>query len=509
MTTDKIISWVIQHFKLLSLIGIFILGFAFLSQYTIINVRVEGAGQPTVSLFREGVMIKENAPGISIVAPGRYTVRAKQGNLKETEKSVRFRRFWYNQQTLDLHEQKNAKKLIGNSYGCFYGDASNANQYYSFDCQVKKPLLKHEFIKTPGRETLDVRLHQKGTAYGTGLLSITNDASGENKLVYSSSDGKQTVVRTASSYVGELLLSVVKNENQDKGFVLLDKRTGTLYFYSSVEAEPKQKIVQELANDQSSMVSLSAYDDHIYLQIVSYKPDETRGSKAVDRTDREDTIKSNSVLDFNITNNGSLSEPDRISVNVDRPAFGVKVIDGVHFVGSLGTDNSLQVLEKKGKKMVSSGTLYGALDSVSAGGKLYFNKQNGVYRYETTDRTSQLVYRLDGPNMGVLQSINGQLVFGAVAGNIRYNFVLENSDIKGLHTEKIFRHQTSKSIVNYVDFNESSIVVNLQLESITSDRSSGTTSYDQSEKTQKQNRFIELLKADGIDTEKYQIIFLP
>ena len=367
---------------------------------------------------------------LAVVNRDTALISASSGNLLTYQDISPLPWFEFKEVALTLDRDKNVEKVSGNNFGCSVYN-KKTQKLSTFSCGNPFGLFTYKTSTTDGvswenKPSLNFPQSYNATAYHDGVMGIANNVS--PWLFYADANtNKVSQVRlpvpgmSRSEISSISVVSDSANPTQ-ANFLLVDHSTGIIWFgiqngtditYRKYEHKISDSSTR-FASSNCTLVNTTAY---CYFGNTSASPDsegetiryENSGDGVVD------------VIDFSSTN----STVKKFTVPKELPIDRIYADKNGQMYGY--TDSVLYTL-KPNNNSFDRVVLASDVGSVSGGDALYYVKDNRLYIYDSSSKTTSMLF--ESRNLR-LSSIN---LFG---DTVFINAYIKNAPGNTLHTYKL------------------------------------------------------------------------
>lgn len=456
-----------------------------------VSVKSVDAQSKEANIFRVGDLyfVPRSAEAIRVVA-GKY----------ETLQGVKDLPFFsVSKFSVPLYKDKNASKVASNAPGCA-SYSRDADRIVSYDCNLPSHLLHFDPASWQNTEVAGMASNTFAISpYQGGVIGVLIGQETDSPIFIVDSIGKTSYLPKPESLSNENLdeVSVITDTSSENDHFLLKTRNGTLYYGDGngtyTKFDPPDGFSAEFDAMYCSLVQEVAYCYH---------------GPSSDSEDSQEAVKhgdENPIGRLEVINT---STKNRQNFDLDKEGIDTIAVTRDGHVYGLARDLLYSIKEpdqEPHRLFISSG-----VTAIAANENLYFNRGDALYKSKALQ--SYKIFSSDNVQLSSIFALDDTVLF---------NGYLKKAALETLHTFQLTEDindgaprlvdrmplAVTPSIISS-DFYKQ--MIRLQIfASITSDRQTGITTYDEGEFEANKQQAFGSLEAQGIDPDGYSLIFSP
>lgn len=474
--------------------------FLFTNSFLIVNTSNErGEALISAEMYGGEVEPKPLRKGFNILRAGSYKLSMSEG-ISLTSREIDLGIFRIHKVSLGLEPQKQTTKVARGADECVYGSPEEirSGTIHSHDCINPSEIFLNRFNSVSRKEVFlsQIPTLRDPGPFQAGLAGIALSEEDIELVYIKNSEIKKKSLNSQNGFVdnGEYKLFTETN-----ALYLFETTTKTVFTLTEFEDKPQQIPLKIDGDVKLRFSAIRTYVDGFYVFNGSEPPE-----------NHSDSIEGGVFYAFN----KSGGEPT-IVAEVDNGADNLLdfVVLDKNIIFSTSLDQSTIVYRVDDRELVPIHSLTNTRLTAAHNGELYYQRDQNIYKYRASDKTSSLVFGSAKMQVSKIQTVNGLLLLNAYSNTernpVNHTYILEDKPVTGItRIEDMIPYGDIDTQVSYMDYFGNTIYIALNLESF---RASplGNYTFDQEEFNAVKNEVQKQLTADGITQEKYTIIFSP
>jgi hypothetical protein len=429
------------------------------------------------------------------------TIKASAGNYTTIGAIKSLPYFGSSSMELSLYKDRNATKESSDAPGCIaYG--KDTGKLVSYDCTSPSALLHFDMTSWKNNELEDIPENTFAISpYRSGIIGILIGGETDQPIFHITPEGKTTYYSKPESLGGERLssTSVITDRSSENSYFVLKTQAGTLY-YGTGEGSYKKIDAPDNFDARYDAMFCSLVTKTLYCY---YGP-------TSDSEDSEEASEHRAKSPAGYIRTTNLDTNEQQIEKLDNEGIDsiVSTRDG-HLYGQ--SQDTLYSLKERGQTpkrvFIDDGVI-----SMSANDSVYFNKSDALYKSE--DFQSYKIFSSPNIHISSITTLDDGVFFNAYiqkerelgTENLHTFRLTDEIHNDGLRLIDRMPFPTSYFLISN-DFNQNKIRIQIA-SSITSDRETGVTSYDEIEFDRNKQAALEMVRSSGISTDKYTFDFV-
>lgn len=508
MLAEQIINYIRGNRR--RLIGIILAVFLvwFFLSFTLINISTTDSGKLTLQGHTgRSDRGKEISPGLRLVRRGGYRLELSSGT-QSTRLQFSAPPLWVTSKSIQLKPERDFTKVTRdpNTADCSFNRSNT-----TYICVNGKIYQIPDGLISESPVIKNMSLLGQPSYYQNGILSVASfddpeESGGRANLLYTDGDKAKVLVTDLSQYISDPSSVLIASLPDQQSYAIGEPNSAAVHiFKTSGDSNPtKVDFSDEVdSSQQITNVNLSITKDNIYAALYLSK-------QGIDQEDHGEDFDTVRIVKAALSD-GKISEVKTPSEAIN--ASDITVTDTNMYISN-GLASEATLFTFNGKKPKKEITLTNTVSSAVHDGDFYYAVGEKVYVYSHTDNASYSLANINTVQISqLLNGGDGILVTGdsdrLTVGTSSY-VVYTDRKVKGNSSiAKFMPYDLNELPLLKSDYVGNTLIFNIDLKSATIDRDTGATNYEPTEFELKKEVVLRRLKLDGIDTTKYNIVFIP